>query len=67
MPVAPPARLGTPVMLPGFKLEIPPVPVMYRLVGIAVPLTEAALPPPELLAPSEPAPELLAPGKPRSA
>src|ERR1700679_1188421 len=27
-PVAPAAKLGTPVMLPGFKLEIPPVPVI---------------------------------------
>ena len=61
-PAAPPAVLGLPVMLPGFKLEIPPPPVMYRLVGIGKPLTEAELPPPELLAPSEPDAELLAPG-----
>lgn len=56
------AVLGLPVMLPGFKLDIPPPPVMYRLVGIGKPLTEAELPPPELLAPSEPDAELLAPG-----
>jgi hypothetical protein len=59
VPVAPAARLGTPVILPGFKLEIPPVPVTYRLVGIATPLTEDALPPPPTL---NAAPELLAPG-----
>lgn len=50
------------MILPGFKLDIPPPPVMYRLVGIGKPLTEAELPPPELLDPSEPDAELLAPG-----
>jgi hypothetical protein len=35
VPVA--ARLGTPVMLPGWILDIPPEPVMNNDVGIAVP------------------------------
>jgi len=35
VPVA--ARLGTPVMLPGWILDIPPEPVMKNDVGIAVP------------------------------
>jgi hypothetical protein len=60
--VVPPARLGTPVMLPGRRLEIPLDPVMKRLVGIGTPLTGAALPPPGPLLPNDPAPELFAPG-----
>jgi len=56
------ARLESPVMLPGRKLENPPLPVMKKLVGIGNPLTELALPPPPPLLPKEPAPEEFAPG-----
>lgn len=38
----PAPRLGTPVMLPGSTLEIPPLPSMKNGVLIGVPLTPAA-------------------------
>ena len=63
-PVALAPRLGTPVILPGLRLEMPFWPVIKRVVGIAAPLTELALLLPVLLAPSEPAPEVFAPGNP---
>jgi len=49
-------------MLPGRRLEIPPLPVTYRPVGIGTPLTELAVPPLGPLLPSEPAADVLAPG-----
>ena len=61
-PLTPPAKLGTPVMFPGRRLEIPPWPVMYKLVGTGEPLTEAAEPPLGPLLPSEPAADVFAPG-----
>ncbi len=42
-------------MFPGFRLEMPFWPVMYRLVGTGTPLTDAADPPLGPLLPSEPA------------
>ena len=58
----PPPMLGTPVMLPGRRLEIPPDPVMKRLVGIGKPLTELADPPPPPPLPKDPDADELAPG-----
>jgi hypothetical protein len=61
-PPNPPAKLGTPVMFPGRRLEMPPRPVMYKLVGTGTPLTEAADPLLGPLLPSEPAADTFAPG-----
>ena len=58
----PPPMLGTPVILPGRRLEIPPAPVMKRLVGIGKPLTELADPPPPPPLPKDPDADELAPG-----
>ena len=59
-PVAPPAKLGTPVMFPGRRLEMPFWPVIYRLVGTGTPLTEAAVPLLGPLLPSDPAADTFA-------
>ncbi len=49
-------------MFPGLRLEIPPLPVMYRLVGIGTPLTELAELWLDPLLPNEPAADVFAPG-----
>jgi len=61
-PAAAAPRLGTPVMFPGFRLDSPLLPVMYRLIGIGTPLTGLADPPLGPPLPREPAADEFAPG-----